>query len=139
DLLREVFDHPNAEIVGICDAQPERMAAARKALAIPDERVFTDVDTCIRTATPDLIILCPATAAHADYVELVAPHGVDILVEKPFAATLADADRMIAAAAKAGIRMAVNWPLAWYPSHVTAKRLVDEGAIGRLIEVHYYD
>ena len=61
------------------------MAAARKALAIPDDRVFTDVDKCIRTTRPDLIILCPATAAHA-HVELVAPYGIDILVEKPFAA-----------------------------------------------------
>ena len=46
---------------------------------------------------------------------------------------------MIAAVDKAGIRMAINWPLAWYPTHVTAKRLVDEGAIGRISEVHYYD
>ena len=38
-----------------------------------------------------------------------------------------------------GRRLAVNWPLAWYPSHNTAKRLVDEGAIGELIEVHFYD
>ncbi|MFI5016076.1 MAG: Gfo/Idh/MocA family oxidoreductase, partial [Hyphomicrobiales bacterium] len=86
DLLREVHEHPRAEIVGICHADTERMAAARKALDIPDDRVFTDVDRCIRTTKPDLIILCPATAAHADYVELVAPYGIDILVEKPFAA-----------------------------------------------------
>ena len=139
DLLREVHDHPHAEIVGIWHSEMERMTAARSALGIPDDRVFADVDRCIRTTKPDLIILCPATAAHADWVEKVAPYGIDILVEKPFAATLADADRMIAAADKAGIRMAINWPLAWYPSHVTAKRLADEGAIGRIVEVHYYD
>lgn len=139
DLLREVFEHPNAEIVGICDEDPAAMESARGNFRIPDDRVFTDVDRCIAATQPDLIILCPATAAHADYVERVAPHGVDILVEKPFAATLDDADRMIAAAGAAGIRMAINWPLAWYPSHVTAKRFVDEGIIGRVTEVHYYD
>ena len=37
-----------------------------------------------------------------------------------------------------GRRLAVNWPLAWVPAHVTAKRLLDEGAIGGLIEFHYY-
>ena len=88
------------------------MTAARSALGIPDNRVFADIDRCIRTTKPDLIILCPATATHADWVEKVAPYGIDILVEKPFAATLADADRMIAAADKAEIRMAINWPLA---------------------------
>jgi glucose-fructose oxidoreductase len=33
----------------------------------------------------------------------------------------------------------INWPLRWYPSHVTAKRLIDEGWIGDVLEVHYYD
>ena len=37
------------------------------------------------------------------------------------------------------MRLAVNWPLRWYPSHVTAKRLIDEGIIGDVIEVHFYD
>jgi glucose-fructose oxidoreductase len=37
-----------------------------------------------------------------------------------------------------GKQLAINWPLRWYPSHSTAKRLVDEGVIGQVIEVHYY-
>ncbi len=38
-----------------------------------------------------------------------------------------------------GKQMAINWPLRWVESHVTAKRLIDEGMIGNLIEVHFYD
>ena len=93
----------------------------------------------MRETHPDLAILCPATARHADLVEEVAALGVDILLEKPFAASLADADRMLAAVKKSGVRLAVNWPLRWYPSHVTTKRLIDEGVIGDVIEVHFYD
>lgn len=138
DLLRQVHDHPGAEIVGICDADPARMASAIANFAVSPDRVFTDIAACMATR-PDLVILCPATAEHARHVEAVAPYGAAILVEKPFAASLADADRMIAAAAGGGCRMAVNWPLAWYPSHNTAKRLVDDGLIGPLREVHFYD
>lgn len=137
DLLRLVADHPNAEIVAICDEQRERMTTAIEAFDIPDSAVFTDADTCIETAKPDLVILCPATAHHADWVERVAKHDVAILVEKPFASTLAEADRMLAATK--GRTFAINWPLAWYPPHVTTKRLIDEGLIGDVIEVHYYD
>jgi len=139
DLLREVFEHGDAEIVGIYDKSRERMQTAIANFGIPDERVFTDLDACLEHSKPDLAIICAATAEHADHVEQVARHGVHVLVEKPFAASLADADRMIAAMQGAGKKMAINWPLAWYPSHNTAKRLVDEGAIGELIEVHYYD
>ena len=46
---------------------------------------------------------------------------------------------MIAAVKKTGKQLAINWPLRWYPPHVTSKRLIDEGVIGDVIEVHYYD
>ena len=119
DLLREAHEHPNAEIVGVCDPETARMADAIRNFAIPADRVFHDIGTCVREARPDLAILCPATARHADCVEAVAALGVDILLEKPFAASLADADRILAAVAKSGVRLAVNWPLRWYPAHVT--------------------
>jgi glucose-fructose oxidoreductase len=139
DLLREAHELPNAEIVGICDPEPPRMADAMRNFAIPGERVFRDIEHCVKVTRPDLAILCPATARHADCVEAVASLGVDILLEKPFAASLADADRILAAVAKSGVRLAINWPLRWYPPHVTAKRIIDEGAIGDVVEVHFYD
>ena len=139
DLLREAHEHPDAGIVGICDPDGGRMVDAIKNFAIPEERVFHGIEHCIRTTKPDLAILCPATARHADCVETVAALGVDILLEKPFAASLADADRILVSVANAGVRLAINWPLRWYPPHVTAKRLIDEGAIGDVVEVHFYD
>ena len=139
DLLREVHEHPQAEIAGVCDPDPARMADAIANFAISPDRVFRDIAECVAKARPDLAVLCPATARHAEVVEAVAALGVDILLEKPFAASLADADRILAAVAKAGVRLAVNWPLRWYPSHVTAKRLIDEAAIGEVVEVHFYD
>lgn len=138
DLLRMVFDHPRAEIVGICDDQPARMQAAIHNFAIPEDRVFTDYRPCLEKTKPDLVILCPATARHASVVEKVAPYGPHLLVEKPFAATLQEADRMIAAARARRVQLAINWPLRWVPAHVTAHRLLSEGVIGDLQEVHYY-
>ena len=139
DNLRMAFEHPGAEIVGICDAQPERMQAAARSFQIPYDRVFTDYRACLEQTRPDIVLLCPATAEHALWVEQVAPYGAHLLVEKPFAATLEQADRMIRAVAASDKLLAINWPLAWYPPHVTSKRLIDAGAIGEVIEVHYYD
>lgn len=138
DLLREVHEHPDAEIAGIFDRDPRRMQAAIANFAIPPAKVFTDLDACLAATRPDLVILCAAPAKHADYVEKLAPSGAHILVEKPFASSVADARRMIAAVPPSW-KLAINWPLAWYPSHNTAKRLLDAGRIGELIEVHYYD
>ncbi|HOV65064.1 MAG TPA: Gfo/Idh/MocA family oxidoreductase, partial [Spirochaetia bacterium] len=135
--LRMVAEHPNAEIVGICDEDRSRMMTAAKNFSLPDSRIYTDYRKCIEETKPDLVILCPPTSQHAEWVERVAPYGVNVLLEKPFAASLAEADRIIAAMKDR--YLAVNWPLAWYPPHVTAKRLIDEGRIGKVIEVHFYD
>jgi glucose-fructose oxidoreductase len=124
--------------VGICDDQPERMAGAVKNFGLTEDQVFTDYRQCIEQTKPDILILCPATARHGAWTQKVAPYGAHLLMEKPFAANLAEADAMIAALGP-DQRLAINWPLAWYPCHRTAKRLLDEGRIGELIEVHYYD
>jgi glucose-fructose oxidoreductase len=138
DLLRMAFDHPNAKIVGICDEQPQRMESAAANFGISADRVFTDFRRCMEETKPDLVILCPATAHHAEWTERIAPFNTHILMEKPFASTLAEADRVIRAVQQTGKTLAINWPLRWYASHVTAKRWVDSGAIGSLREVHYY-
>jgi predicted dehydrogenase len=138
DLLRQVTEHGNAEIAGIFDPARAKMAPAIANFGIPPDRVFTDLDECLSATKPDLAIVCASTAEHASHVERVARHKVHVLVEKPFAASVADADRMIGAMRQAGRLMAINWPLAWYPSHNTTKRLIDHGVIGDLIEVHYY-
>jgi predicted dehydrogenase len=139
DLLRQVAEHPEAEIAGIFDPDRGRMEAAVGTFGIPEDRVFTNLEACLSETRADLAIVCSATAEHAGTVDRIAPHGLHVLVEKPFAASAADARRMIAAMEATGMRLAVNWPLAWYPSHNTAKRLIDEGAIGALIEIHFYD
>lgn len=138
DLLRNVSDHPCAEIVGVCDEDPGSMKAAIEALGIPQDLVFTDYQKCMEATKPDLVVLCPATAEHALWTERVAAYGVDVFVEKPFAASLEDADRMIEAVAKTGKQLIINWPLRWEPSHYAAHQLIAEGTIGDIIEVHHY-
>ncbi len=139
DNLRMAYEHPDVEIVAICDEDPLRMETAVRSFEIPADRVYTDYRRCLEETRPDLVLLCPATAEHAVWVERVAPYGAHILLEKPFADTLAAADQMIATMQGTGKLLAINWPLAWYPPHVTTKRLLDERAIGDVLEIHYYD
>ena len=139
DLLRQCHEHPDVEIVGICDSDRQRMASATANFAISSQRVFADYRQCLERTLPDIVILCPSTASHAEWVCKVAPYEVHVLLEKPFAADLAAADSMIVAMEKTGKQFIINWPLRWYPCHVTARRLVEEGLIGELNEVHYYD
>lgn len=138
DLLRMAANHPEAEIVGISDEQPERLVEATRNFSLGADRVFTDYRACLEKAKPDLVILCPAAAKHGEWVAKVAPYAVPVMVEKPFAGSLAEADAMVASMAKTGKELMINWPLAWDPGIRTCKRLIDEGRIGEVLEVHSY-
>ena len=138
DLLRFVDQHPDAEIAGIFDQDLGKMADAIKNFVIPADKIFTDFDACMTVAKPDLVILCAATANHAAYVSRLARYRAHVMVEKPFAASVADARQMISAMQPTGKILAINWPLAWVEGHVMAKKVIESGAIGKLIEIHSY-
>ncbi len=139
DNLRMATDHPECKVVGICDTDLSRMQEAKTALELTDDQLFASWEHCIESAKPDFLILCPATGDHGIWIERLAPFGLPILLEKPFASSLEDADRMIETCTRHDVVLAINWPLVWVPSHRTAHRLVSEGRIGQVREVHYYD
>ncbi len=137
DLLRYTAEHPQAEIVGICDEQPERMISAAKNFGLRPDQVFTDERACLEATQPDIVILCPAASKHGEWVQRIAPYGVHVLMEKPFAATVAEADAMIEAMKPTGKVLAINWPLVWDAGQQTAHRLITEGVIGEAREFQH--
>jgi len=137
-----VAEHPDAEIVGLCDEDPETSTAslpeAAEEYGVPPEARYDDLDRCIEGTDPDVVLGCPMNAEHPRFVERVLAHDVHVAIEKPFAASLADADRMLDAAAGSGRRLAVNWPSTWSPVHHEVRRIVESGTLGDVVEVQYY-
>lgn len=137
DLLRFTREHPQAEIVGISDEHPERMEPVIHQLGISRDRSFTDYRACLEKTQPDLVLLCPAAARHGEWVRKVAPFNVHIMVEKPFAGSLKEADAMILAMAPARTLM-INWPAQWDAGHQKAHELIEQGRIGEVLNVWYF-
>ncbi len=140
--LEWVDDHPDTELVGVCDESPASSTGSVTQvideLGLTSDRVYDSLDRCLDELAPDIVIGCPKNTAHAAFIEQVAPRNVAIAIEKPLATTLADADRMLEAIAKSDSRLFVNWPVLWDPVKHTVKRLVEEGTVGEVLEVQYY-
>jgi predicted dehydrogenase len=77
------------------------------------------------------VVISSSTSAHAGNVEQCAAAGLHIFCEKPLALTLDACDRAISAAEEAGIKLMLGHVRQFDAGHVEAKRLIDEGAIGR--------
>jgi predicted dehydrogenase len=139
DQVRQALETPAIELVGLFDDDLARMTPVVNDFGLDPSIVFSSLDALIAESAPDIVVICSTTREHTDLVERLAPHGIHVMLEKPFAVSLAEADRMIAAARAGGATLSVNWPLAWYPAHRTAQRLLAEGTIGEVREIHYYD
>ncbi|MCL4546033.1 MAG: Gfo/Idh/MocA family oxidoreductase [Chloroflexi bacterium] len=148
ELMRTFGEQPAVEWVACADTippVPERVKArftrawniehAHKDVGIP--KVYEDYHEMLKHEHFDVVLFCSENARHGEVAEAIAAHGAHMVTEKPMAASLPEAQRMVAASQQAGVRLAVNWPTTWSPAVRAAKRLVDEGAIGRVLEVKW--
>lgn len=140
--LQWVRDHPDAELVGVCDEDPSTstgsLEKAAQDLDIPEEDQYDDMEAMFEATDPDIALLCPMNSKHPEYVERAAAYDVHVAIEKPLAMSIEDADRMLDAMADTGNLFAVNWPVTWSPVKHTVKRLLDEGTIGEIVEMQVY-
>ncbi len=79
----------------------------------------------------DVIDLCVPHIQHLPMALAAARAGKHLLVEKPLARTLAEADQIIAAARAAGVRLMTGHNQRYYGHHAKAKELLDAGTIGK--------
>jgi predicted dehydrogenase len=138
--------HPHVELVACADTIPDRPelreAAYTRAwnlkhaldnIGVP--KAYDDYHEMLEKEQFDIIICCSENAKHPEVVEACAGAGANVCVEKPMAMSLSHALRMVRACQAAGTAMIVNWPMTWSPSARKAKVLIEEGVIGRVLEV----
>lgn len=126
---------PQTELVGVCDLREEALAdfKANWGDVWPKMHYYTDYREMLETEKPDLLSVATSDHLHADIVVAAVEGGVPaILCEKPLATTLADADRMIAAAEAGGTLLSVDHSRRWYPHYLRAREIVRSGEIGPL-------
>lgn len=134
--LREWERLENARVVGYAETDPE--LRSKYAARLGDARAYESVEQMLDDARPDVISICNETINHAAVVEAAASRGVHCILEKPMAISLQQAQRMLVAATKHGVQVAVNWPTHWGSQNLLkALRLIQDGAIGRLYEVRH--
>lgn len=119
---RAVRENGRAELVAVVDPDP----ALRAAPDAPGFADLADVDLPV-----DGAILATPSALHADHAETCLARFWPCLVEKPIAATLAEADRIVAASARAGLPVLTGHHRRHHASTQRLRALIAEGAIGR--------
>jgi predicted dehydrogenase len=80
----------------------------------------------------DAVDICVPHNLHGKMAVSAAEAGKHVLLEKPIATTLSDADKIISASKKTGIKLMIAENVRFVPAHQIAKRLIEDGIIGRV-------
>ncbi|QND62897.1 Gfo/Idh/MocA family oxidoreductase [Mesorhizobium loti] len=110
-------------------ARAEGFASEQDCLAIEPDQLFVrdDIDAIVMALPPQF---------HADLAVRAVESGKDVLVEKPIALTVADAERAVQAAKDNGRVFMVGHVLRFHPAFETLKELIDKGELGEVRYIH---
>jgi predicted dehydrogenase len=126
---------PNVELVAAGDINAPLRERAQRDFGIA--RVYDSWQDMVAQEELDIVQAASENSVCADIVEACAAKGIHVLSEKPMAATLAQANRMLRAATDAGIQLMINWPTAWFPAVQEWERRLVAGDIGTLTYLKY--
>ena len=126
----------DARIVAVCDTNKGRAQERAKAWGV--SKVYTDYEDLLADPEVDLVELLVPHHLHADMTVAACQAGKHVSVQKPMALSVAEAERMIAAAKKQGVLLRVYENFVFYPPHVRAKEMIEAGEIGepQMIRLH---
>src|SRR5580698_7969065 len=128
NLARNFASIPGCELAWCCDPSEERRA--RAAQQFPGVRLASDLDELLADDTLDAIALATPVPTHADLAVRVLESGKHCFVEKPLAQSVADAERVVAAAEEFGRVLMVGHLLEYHPGVQQLKQLTESGELG---------
>ena len=120
----------DANLVAVCDVVPDKAAKVAGLFSVPH---FADMHDMMRSVDIDVVVVLTESGKHADQVVALAPYGKHIVVEKPMALTLDDADAMIHACDKAGVKLFVVKQNRFNVPVVKVRQALEAGRFGKLV------
>jgi predicted dehydrogenase len=123
-------DDPQTVLQAVADMRGERLDFAKKTYGCA---VYEDYQAMYSSGSLDCVIVTLPDFLHREPVVKAAEAGLHILVEKPFATIMEDADAMVKAVEKSGVKCMVEFFNRWSPPFTCAKKAVQGGEVGDIV------
>lgn len=132
----------NARLVALCDKVPERAQGKGRTITtnletkeqqpLEVKKAYTDYRDCLADPEVEMVDICLPSDLHAPVTIAALEAGKHVLCEKPMALTVADCDRMIAAARINNRLLMIAQVIRFWPEYLVLKDAVDTGKYGKL-------
>lgn len=125
---------PNVDLVSVADADPTGLEKAKSRLKL--DRGYRDYHEMLDKEKLDLVAICPRWIdQHHAMLMAASEANCHVYMEKPFCRTLLECDEVAQAFDKRGLKIAIAHTAQYSPVLRTVMQLVEEGAIGKVLEL----
>ena len=119
-LLNKYKECTDIQIVGIAESNRKRAQELSDRYGFDMNMVYDDLSTMIEEAKPEGVVAFNSIYDHLNTVEVCAPRGIHVMVEKPLAVSSEHAEKMARLAVENKIHLLTNYETTWYPTHYKA-------------------
>ena len=133
--LHTIVESKDVKLVGVAEPNEALLAEAKK-MGVPDDLLTTDYKKMLAEKKPDLVWSFVENNRHLEIVQACAPKKINVIFEKPLAATYQQALEIRKLAKQYGIQVMSNYQMAWWPANYTAKKTADSGDLGQVWRLH---
>ncbi len=131
---------PDMVLIGIYEPNNELAQRYAKQYGLDPALIYNDLGKMLDAVKPEAVVAFGSILQHMEVVEACAPRHIHVMVEKPLATTLAQAEKMQDLAKKNNIQLLTDFETSWYPSTVKAYELAnDSNYIGPIKKVVIHD
>ena len=127
-----VSNVPSIERVAAVDASPAILEAAQEAVGISPDVCFSSLTEAMATVEAEAALITVPLPFHMPVVLEALDLGLNALVEKPFAPTVAEAKNAVSVAAEKGLLLAVSQNYRFFPAVKTVKQIVESDELGKV-------
>lgn len=139
-LIMNSYQKGEVNIIGIAESNPELITKFKTRFKIPDSVFYNNLPNLLKKKKPDVVLAYNAVSDHLAVVEAAAPLGISVMVEKPLAVTVKQAERMAQLAEQYKVHVLTNYETTWYPSNQEIyKNVKESNSVGALRKIIVHD
>lgn len=124
---------PKAQLVALYNHRLDTVADLMEQY--PQARIYDDYERFLHASGVQAISVCTPNALHAEMTIAALKRGIHVLVEKPMAVSLAEAQAMIEAAQESGVLLMVGQSQRYVPCYRKAFQIIESGVLGHIFQV----
>ena len=134
NIVRNLRSLEGCQVAGVCDQSPAAMRRIKQAH--PDLNVTTNCSELLESKEIDAVAVVTPVCTHFDLAKAALQNGKHVFVEKPFTATVRQAEELVELAERKNLKIMVDHTFLFTGAVRKIRELIDEGVLG---DLYYYD